>query len=88
MPRRGVYGANLKPTTAFDPLLRQIFTEQERLRISTHRLAKLAHMGVSKVMDLRHPSIDHGKTCTLAQARRLAEALDFKFPDKLIKNGD
>jgi hypothetical protein len=75
----------MKPTTNRDPLLRQIFTEQERLRISNRRLAKLSGIGVSAIGELRHPDEHTGKRPTLGQVRALALALDFKFPERLSK---
>jgi hypothetical protein len=78
-------GKPLKPNTAYDPLLRQIFAEQERLNVSTRQLASISGLPASTIEDLRHPSIDKGKHAVLHQVRRLAEALDFEFPDRMRK---
>lgn len=74
-------------TTARDPLLRQIFAEQDRLRISSARLSYMSGISVYKIRHYRHPN-DHGKLVLLRDVRHLAEALDFNFPSKLLKNGD
>lgn len=81
-------GQLLKPNTAYDPLLRSIFNEQERLQISASFLAKLSGVHRTRISQLRHPKMDRGKSPTLREVRALAEALDFKFPNRLPKNGD
>jgi hypothetical protein len=78
-------GKPLKPNTAYDPLLKQIFDEQERLNVSSRLLANISGLPASTIEDLRHPSIDKGKHAVLHQVRRLAEALDFEFPDRMRK---
>jgi hypothetical protein len=78
-------GKPLKPNTTYDPLLRQIFTEQERLNVSSRLLANISGVPASTIEDLRHPSLDKGKRVPLHQVRRLAEALDFEFPDRMRK---
>lgn len=75
----------MKPTTNRDPLLKQIFTEQERLRISTARFARLSGVDETTIGQLRHPNERKGKRPTLNQVRSLALALDFKFPERLSK---
>lgn len=81
-------GKPLKPSTAYDPLLRFIFRQQEQRAIQTAFLAKLTGMRAQRISQLRHPQRDRGKSPTLREARALAEALDLKFPDHLMKNGD
>lgn len=76
----------MKPTTNRDPLLRQIFTEQERLKVSNTRLAKLSGISVAAISELRHPDADKGKRPTLHQVRQLALTLNFDFPDRLLKH--
>ena len=78
-------GRPLQPNTAYDPLLKQIFDEQERLNVSSRLLASISGVPASTIEDLRHPSIDKGKRVPLHQVRRLAEALDFDFPDRMRK---
>ena len=78
-------GKPLQPNTAYDPLLRQIFAEQERLNVSSRLLASISGVPASTIEDLRHPSLDKGKRVPLHQVRRLAEALDFEFPDRMRK---
>ena len=77
-----------KPSTAYDPLLRFIFAEQERMELSTLFLSKLSGIHRTRISQLRHPQRDRGKSPTIREVRALAEALDFKFPDTLRKNGD
>jgi hypothetical protein len=72
-------GKPLQPNTAYDPLLKQIFDEQERLNVSSRLLASISGVPASTIEDLRHPSLDKGKRVPLHQVRRLAEALDFEF---------
>lgn len=76
----------LRPTTNRDPLLRQIFTEQERLRLPNSRLAGYSGLSERVIHDLRHPTEHNGKRATLVQVRALALALDFEFPARLIKH--
>jgi len=78
-------GKALKPNTAVDPLLRQIFDEQERLGVSTPTLARLTDIDPRTIADLRHPAVGKGKRISVHHLRRLAEALDFEFPAKLRK---
>lgn len=78
-------GRKLEPTTAADPLLRQIFTEQERLGVTTYRLARLAGMSPKIVATLRHPEHDKGKRVLVHHIRQLAFVLDFEWPEKLVK---
>lgn len=78
-------GRPLEPTTAYDPLLKQIFTEQERLCVSTRVLARLVGVNKRTLDDLRHPAETKGKMVPLFVVRRLAEAMDFTFPDRLVK---
>ncbi len=78
-------GRPLEPNTAYDPLLKQLFTEQERLGVSTRVLAKLVGVDKRALDALRHPAVSKGKLVPLYVVRRLAEALDFVFPDKLVK---
>jgi len=78
-------GKPLQPNTAYDPLMKQIFDEQERLNVSSRLLASISGVPASTIEDLRHPSIDKGKRVPLHQVRRLAEALDFDFPDRMRK---
>lgn len=80
-------GKLLKPNTAIDPMLRQLFDEQERLGVSTPVLARLTGMDARTISDLRHPAIGKGKSVSVRYLRKLAEALDFDFPDKLKKRG-
>jgi len=81
-------GTPLKPNTAYDPLLRFIFREQERRAIRTVFLAKLTGMSYKRISQLRHPTSHGGKTPTLREVRLLAESLDLRFPDTLRQNGD
>jgi hypothetical protein len=78
-------GKPLQPNTAYDPLMKQIFDEQERLNVSSRLLASISGVPASTIEDLRHPSLDKGKRVPLHQVRRLAEALDFEFPDSMRK---
>jgi len=78
-------GKPLQPNTAYDPLMKQIFDEQERLNVSSRLLASISGVPASTIEDLRHPSLDKGKRVPLHQVRRLAEALDFDFPDRMRK---
>lgn len=78
-------GKALKPNTAVDPLLRQIFDEQERLGVSTATLARITGIDMRVIADLRHPAIGKGKRINMHHLRQLAEALDFEFPAKLRK---
>jgi len=78
-------GRPLQPNTAYDPILKQIFDEQERLNVSSRLLASISGVPASTIEDLRHPSLDKGKRVPLHQVRRLAEALDFDFPDRMRK---
>lgn len=78
-------GKPLKPNTAVDPLLRQIFNEQERLGVSTPMLARLSDIDSRVIASLRHPAVGKGKSIDIHRLRRLAWALDFDFPDKLKK---
>jgi hypothetical protein len=78
-------GKPLQPNTAYDPLMKQIFDEQERLNVSSRLLASISGVPASTIEDLRHPSIDKGKRVPLHQVRRLAEALDFEFPNRMRK---
>jgi hypothetical protein len=73
-------GKPLQPNTAYDPLLQQIFAEQERLNVSTRILSHLSGVPQSTIEDLRHPSSSNGKRIMLHHIRRLCEALDFDFP--------
>lgn len=81
-------GRAFKPSTNQDPLLRQIFDEQARLNVSTTTLARITGINKRALEALRHPAVDKGKRATVAQVRQLAEALDFKWPTRLQKNGD
>ena len=76
------------PSTNQDPLLRQIFDEQDRLGVSATTLARISGIDKRLISQLRHPLGGKGKRITLYQARALAEAMDFKWPARLIKNGD
>jgi hypothetical protein len=78
-------GKPLQSNTAYDPLMKQIFDEQERLNVSSRLLASISGVPASTIEDLRHPSLDKGKRVPLHQVRRLAEALDFEFPDRMRK---
>jgi hypothetical protein len=78
-------GKPLQPNTAYDPLLKQIFDEQERLNVSSRLLASISGVPKHTIDELRHPSLDKGKRVPLHQVRRLAEALDFEFPDRMRK---
>jgi hypothetical protein len=78
-------GKPLKPNTAYDPLMKQIFDEQERLNVSSRLLANISGVPASTIDNLRHPTLDKGKRVPLHQVRRLAEALDFEFPDRMRK---
>lgn len=80
------HGKPLQPTTAHDPLLRQIFAEQERLNLATTSLAKISHVHATTIADLRHPNGSKGKRVFIHQVKQLAIALDFKWPDSLEKN--
>jgi len=72
------------PTTAHDPLMRQLFVEQERRGITNLELARLSSIHHGVISALRHPRADgRGKRPTLAQARAIARALEFHFPDEL-----
>lgn len=82
-PRRE--GRPLQPSTAYDPLLKQLFDEQERLNVSTRLLADISGIPKRTIDQLRHPSLNKGKNLPLYQVRRLAEALDFVFPNRLQK---
>lgn len=77
-----------KPSTNRDPLIQQIFNEQDRLGISTGTFAKLSGIDRRALEHMRHPGIANGKRTTLIQARAMAEALEFVWPTKLQKNGD
>lgn len=79
-------GRAFKPSTNQDPLLKQLFDEQARLNVSTATLARISGIDKRALEALRHPSIGKGKRATIAQARQLAEALDFKWPTRLAKN--
>lgn len=81
------YRGRRLPTTTRNPWLRQIFEEQDRLNISATALAKAAKMHVRTLHRLRHPS-GYGKHPSWEHIVSLAEALDFKVPMKLTKNGD
>lgn len=85
MPRTG---RPKLPSTAYEPLLRAIFAEQDRLNISTAKLAKISNLSPTTIAKLRHPHGGSGKNASLNQVRRLAEALDFQFPSTLRKTGD
>lgn len=78
-------GRPLQPNTAYDPLLKQIFDEQERVNISTRVLAAISGVPATTINELRHPSLEKGKRATMFQVRRLAEALDFEFPERMRK---
>lgn len=78
-------GKPLQPSTAYDPLLKQIFNEQERLNVSTRILAHISGVPQSTIENLRHPAGSNGKRIMLHQVRRLAEALDFDFPSQIKK---
>jgi hypothetical protein len=78
----------LKPTTAHDPLLRFLFAEQERLNVGVNRLSDLTGISYYRLYSLRHPNGSGGKRPSVSELRRIAEALDYRFPDKLPKNGD
>lgn len=75
----------LTPHTATDPLLAQLLDEQERTGISTRDLATVAGVTVSALEAMRHPSMAGGKRVPVEYLRKLAGALDFHFPDKLVK---
>ena len=81
-------GRALKPNTARDTLMKQLFDEQERLNVSNYRLGKLSAIHPVTIAKLRHPEGSHGKHPTLNQVRAIAEALDFIFPERLRKHGD
>jgi len=74
---------NLTPNTATDPLLRQLFEEQERLNIPTSKLAAMANVEKRSLDHLRHPPPGKAKTARLDCVRGLATALGFAFPDQL-----
>lgn len=76
------------PSTNQDPLLRQLFNEQDRLQVSTSRLAKISGIRAEIIAHYRHPSVFHGKRPHYEHVKALALALDFKWPEKLTKNGD
>lgn len=78
-------GRPLQPHTAYDPLLAQIFSEQERLNVSTRLLADISGVPKRTIDEMRHPALNKGKRVPLWHVRRLAEALDFEFPTKLRK---
>lgn len=82
-PRRE--GRPLQPNTAYDPILKQLFDEQERLNVSTRLLADISGVPKRTLDNLRHPVLSSGKNMPLYQVRRLAEALDFEFPSRLRK---
>lgn len=82
-PRRD--GKPLQPNTAYDPILKQLFDEQERLNVSTRLLADISGVPGTTISAMRHPSGAGGKKIMLHHLRRLAEALDFVFPDRLRK---
>ena len=85
IPRGRREGRPLQPNTCYDPLLKQLFAEQERLNVSTRLLADISGVPKYTIDDLRHPKLGKGKRVSLFHVRRLAEALDFEFPDKLRK---
>ena len=78
-------GKPLQSNTAYDPLLKQVFDEQERLNVSSRLLASISGVPKRTIDELRHPSLDKGKRVPLHQVRRLAEALDFDFPNRMRK---
>jgi hypothetical protein len=78
-------GRPLRPHTSYDPLLKQIFDEQERLAVSSRLLSDISGVPKRIIDQLRHPKLGYGKNVPLYQVRRLAEALDFEFPDRMRK---
>lgn len=70
----------LHPTTQPDPLLRALFTEQERRGLSNHRLATLSGVHRDVICAYRHPSRHGGKRPTITHVRAIAEALGYHFP--------
>ncbi len=73
----------LKPTKSTDPLLQQIFDEQQRLGMTTTDLAQRAGLPKPTVDGLRQPRPGRGKVVSINYVRRLATAVGFSFPNEL-----
>lgn len=82
---RGFRG-RAQPSPTRNVWLRQVFDEQDRLGITNQTLARMSGMDVRTVNKLRQAGSD-GKRPTFDQVVNLLEAMDFKFPEKLTKNG-
>ena len=73
----------LKPTKSTDPLLQQIFDEQQRLGMTTTDLAQRAGLPKPTVDGLRQPRPGRGKVVPINYVRRLATAVGLSFPSEL-----
>lgn len=73
----------LKSTKSTDPLLQQIFDEQQRLGMTTTDLAQRAGLPKPTVDGLRQPRPGGGKVVPINYVRRLATAVGFSFPSEL-----
>ena len=75
------------PSDTRNPWLKQVFDEQDRLHITASTLSKMSGVDVRTINRLRR-SIAGGKEPAWSIVIRLAEAMDFRIPEKLTKNGD
>lgn len=76
----------LRPNTAIDPTVRQIFTEQERQKISIRKLSEQTGLSVALISKLRHPDAN-GKHIRLPHLKKLAKAVGLKLTITVEKEG-
>lgn len=75
------------PSTTRNPWLKQAFDEQDRMGVTAATLSKMSGVAERTIHDLRQPH-GRGKKPTWDQVVHICEAMDFRVPQKLFKNGD
>lgn len=69
--------------TSFDPFLVDIFTQQQKMKVSDAFLSRLSGVDKKKIQKMRNPSLSGGgKRPLLSDVRSLAEALDMELTIK------
>lgn len=72
------------PSTNPEPIMKQLFDEQDRLGITTLKLAMMTGIYWRTLSKLRHPMLGGGvKNASIYQARIIASALGFVMPTQL-----
>lgn len=76
-----------RESTTRNPWLKQAFDEQDRLGVTAASLSKMSGVAERTIVSLRQPN-GRGKKPTWDQVVSICEAMDFRVPHNLTKNGD